>query len=92
MNLKEMEAPDMLDVIHYFLDEDLRYTSGEELKLHEVIRKTLMVDLYGLTYKYGSAEGSSSDSDSDVKPYIPPTEIDPDAFNPFGSVLDSPIG
>lgn len=87
-----MEAPDMLDVIHYFLDEDLRYSSGEELKLHEVIRKTLMVDLYGSTYKYGSAEGSGSDLGPDIKPYIPPTEIDPDSANPFGSILDSPIG
>jgi hypothetical protein len=28
----------------------------------------------------------------DVKPYIPPTEVDPDSYNPFGSVLDAPIG
>ena len=91
LNLAEMEAPDMLDVVHYFLDEDMRYSSPEEMRFHEVVRKTLMVDLYEKKYNYGSAEGANSDLGPDVKPYIPPTEVDPDAFNPFGQVLDAPL-
>ena len=91
LDLAEMEAPAMLDVIHYFLDEDMRYSTPEEIRLHEVVRKTLMVDLYERQYKYGSTEGKESDLGPDVKPYIPPTEVDPDAFNPFGQILDAPL-
>jgi hypothetical protein len=91
LNLAEMEAPDMLDVVHYFLDEDMRYTSPEEIQLHEVVRKTLMVDLYERKYNYGNNKDAESNLSPDVKPYIPPTEVDPDAFNPFGQVLDAPL-
>lgn len=85
----------MLDVIHYFLDQDMRYSSPEELQMHDTVRRALFKDLYQRDYVYGSKASTKSDSDfsdTEVKPYIPPTEIDPDAFNPFGSVLDAPIG
>lgn len=85
----------MLDVIHYFIDSDMRYSSPEELQMHDTVRRTMFKDLYGREYVYGSKTASveqSEYSNTEVKPYIPPTEIDPDAFNPFGSVLDAPIG
>lgn len=31
-----------------------------------------------------------SSSSNQVKPYIPPTQFDPDASDPFGGVLDAP--
>lgn len=94
MNLVEMDAPDMIDVIHYFLEEDLRYSSIEEMKMHEAVRGDIYQRLYGVKYRYVSGTGSNTtDFDGqEVKPYVPPTEFDPDSANPFGSVLDAPIG
>lgn len=87
-----MEASDMLDVVHYFLDEDMRYSSLEELKIHGSVRKTIFQDFYGTEYKYAMSDDSSGSNDSaSIKPYIPPTEINPDSPVPFGSVLDSPL-
>lgn len=86
----------MLDVLHYFMDEDMRYTGTDEYNFHSIIRKVMFTDLYGVPYKYGSkADTGSSTSSEDplaVKPYIPPTDFDSSSANPFGSVLDAPIG
>ena len=88
-----MEASDMLDVVHYFLDEDLRYTTLEELKIHGNVRNTVFGDFYGIKYKYSMSEDSSSavGASDATKPYIPPTEVNPDSPAPFGSVLDAPL-
>jgi hypothetical protein len=87
-----MEASDMLDVVHYFLDEDMRYSTLEELKIHGTVRKTIFGDFYGTPYKYSMSEDSSDANDFEsVKPYIPPTEVNPESHVPFGSVLDSPL-
>jgi hypothetical protein len=91
-----MEASDMLDVLHYFMDEDMRYTGSDEFNFHSVVRKVMFTDLYGIPYKYGSKTDSSSSTEIEdplaVKPYIPPTEFNGNSANPFGSVLDAPIG
>ena len=88
-----MEASDMLDVVHYFLDEDMRYSSVEELKIHDSVRKNIFKTFYDTEYRYGIPGDTPDSVDSDaIKPYIPPTEVNPDAPNPFGAVLDAPIG
>ena len=82
----------MLDVVHYFLDEDMRYSTIEELKIHGNVRKSVFEDFYGVEYKYAISTDSSSSASSDAtKPYIPPTEVNPDSPAPFGSVLDAPL-
>ena len=87
-----MDVSDMLDVIHYFLDEDMRYTSAEELHMHSKFRKNISKQLYGIPYRYGLPDDSGSyENSSGVKSYIPPTEMDPDAADPFGDLLDSPL-
>lgn len=87
-----MEASDMLDVVHYFLDEDLRYTTMEELKIHGHVRKTIFKNFYDMDYAYSMAdESGDSDFPETTKPYIPPTEVNPDSYTPFGSVLDAPL-
>lgn len=83
----------MLDVIHYFLDEDMRYSSLDELKIHDSVRKNIAKTLYGVEYRYGiPGETSDIEDPNYVKPYIPPTEVNPESHAPFGSVLDAPIG
>lgn len=91
----------MLDVIHYFYEEDMNYASVEQLQMSDARRVHVFEDLYGMTYKYRSSSDSAGGAginqfsgvgSADTKPYIPPTEFDPDSYNPFGSVLDAPIG
>lgn len=90
----------MLDVIHYFYEEDLNYASLEQLQMTDARRTHIFENLYGQTYAYKSGVGSDNGSMSQfdpngsagTKPYIPPTDFDPDSFNPFGSALDAPIG
>lgn len=89
----------MLDVVHYLFEEDSRYRSQEEAESVSAVRTQIYEVLYGTTYRYkmgksqGNNTGIGSDalSSSDVKPYIPPTEFDPDSHNPFGSVLEAPV-
>jgi len=90
----------MLDVIHFFFEEDSRYGSAEEVESVSALRLSLYRNLYGKSYSYGprnktgnNTAGDSYLADSSVtKPYIPPTEFNPESFNPYGSVLDAPIG
>lgn len=89
----------MLDVVHYLFEEDSRYRSQEEAESVSAVRTQVYEVLYGLPYRYkmgraqASTSGISSDalSDTAVKPYIPPTEFDPDSSNPFGSTLEAPV-
>jgi len=98
----------MVDVLHYFFEEDSRYQSGEEAEAVSNLRSSVYRTMYGTTYKYAYNKGSSSagrryvsDNDptsfddfpsNEVKPYIPPTEFDPESSMPFGAALDAPLG
>lgn len=98
-----MDVSDMLDVIHYFYEEDMNYATVEQAQMAEARRIFIFEEMYQTKYDYKTSNSRSSQSsedgltpfdplNKDVKPYIPPTEVDPDSYNPFGSVLDSPLG
>lgn len=87
----------MVDVIHYFFEEDSRYQSGEEAEGVDKTRTALYSDLYGMRYKYGRKSTSSTpqfteeelapDRDEGLKPFNPQKEptkafIPPTQFNP----------
>jgi hypothetical protein len=59
INLLEMEASDMLDVVHYFFEEDMNYSTAEQAKAHEKIRISVYKNLYNETYKYASSSSKS---------------------------------
>lgn len=96
----------MLDVVHFMFEEDLRFSSSEEVKAQNKMR-TQLYNLYEKTYRYGGGGSSTTyggrayvpeDIDSvDVtpvnvkKPYVAPTQFNPESTNPFGSVLDAPL-
>ncbi len=98
----------MVDVLHYFFEEDSRYQSGEEAEAVSRLRSSVYSTMYGTTYKYAYSGSSTSAGrqyiadgsptsfndfpSNEVKPYIPPTEFDPDSSMPFGSALDAPLG
>lgn len=106
----------MLDVVHYFFEEDiLRFGTSEHAEAASRVRTSIYRNMYDTEYKYefvssekSAQSGGRSYIGDDIddplndltpmdtkpkklKPYIPPTDFDPDSYNPFGSVLDSPI-
>ena len=112
LKLAEMEAVDLLDVLHYFFEEDsARLTTAEQSDAISDLR-TSLYQSYNTSYKYAVKKRSSgqtyggrayvSDDGSDLtpldpmnqetKPFVPATDFNPDSSNPFGSVLDAPLG
>lgn len=85
----------MVDVIHYYFDEDMRYGSLEAAQLHSTVREQIFGAMYGYDYKYSLGKNRVTRSDGEeqlaVKPYIPATEFNPDSADPFGGILDAPI-
>lgn len=120
VDLAELGMSDMLDVIHYMFEEDMRISSAEVSEAISKSRSILYRDFYNREYNYtvGSSNvfpgenidpplGYDTDYDDirpvdpvrdsstirrDVKPFIPATNFDPDAVNPFGTTLDGPLG
>lgn len=96
LKLAELDLPDMLDVIHYFYEEDFNYSTVEQAQMSDARRIHVFESLYKTKYQYAAPKSDSSSSDdldgTEVKPYVPPTEFNPDSINPFGEVLDAPIG
>ena len=60
LNLKEMEASDMLDVLHFFFEEDMNYFSGEQAEGRSRSREILYQDFYGYKYPYGGVSTNSA--------------------------------
>lgn len=108
VKLAEMDAADMLDVIHYIYEEDMNYVSHEQAQMVENRRVAIWNTLYGYPYKYTVYKRSNEFGDVEdgiqdftpfdptqrntVKPYFPPTEFSGDDDDPFGGVLDAPTG
>jgi len=99
IHLAEMEASDMLDVLHYYFEEDTTYITQEHALYTDTRRKSLYRLFYETEYKYGSvSEGSTKSYTTDSgeeftsKSYVPPTEFNPESGKPFGEILDAPLG
>jgi hypothetical protein len=54
MRLANIEASDMLDVIHYLFEQDVLFVSGEQVAYKDTFRKNLYENLYNSTYKYAN--------------------------------------
>ena len=110
LQLASMEASDMLDVIHYLFEEDMRFSSGEQAEAVGKSREILYKQLYDVEYIFSAAskssrsDGRQSFDDFDnlepfdpkkkvTKPYIPPTQFDPDSGLPMtgNGLLESPL-
>lgn len=82
-----MEASDMLDVIHYFFEEDMHVSAEGEAEAKSEVRSIIYSSLYGSTYKYAiktkgrsyAADGSNYPSDGlmgeDLTPFDPEQTI-----------------
>ena len=58
IRLEELDASDMLDVIHFFFEDDNRFSTAEEAKAVDQLRSGLYKDLYNRNYKYATKSGS----------------------------------
>ena len=87
-----MELSDMLDVVHYFYEEDLNYASVEQAQMTDARRITLFKQLYGVEYKYASEDiknktaGQSSNFDFDDLAPFDPTNAETKPFVPATEV------
>ncbi len=82
-----MPATDMLDVIHYFFEDDLNYSTPEQAEARDKMRSSLYGQLYQTTYKYATGAGSKTSraKDFSVDDEIQPVELKErkiDSFNP----------
>jgi hypothetical protein len=59
-----MEASSMLDVLHYFFEEDFTYVSDENMTFNEVFRTNVYKEFYKKEYQYVRDRESSSGLDS----------------------------
>lgn len=105
----------MLDIIHFFFEEDLMADSKEEIENKTRVRSIVYRDFYQKAYKYGNTGsdksynystasdgylGEEEEADDIIddpikqstKPYSPPTEFNPNSSNPFGKVVEPPLG
>lgn len=102
----------MLDILHYFFEEDLRFTSGEEYEASNSVRSYIYESMYMRPYKYKGESTRSKTSggrsyvgnnaswddlpdefspSKETKPFIPPTQVNTDAYLPFGEALEAPL-
>lgn len=83
IKLTELEASDMVDVLHYLFEEDMNYTSGEQAEAKSKMRTSIYRTMYETTYKYGYESPESKnqrifdeamaepDPVEDLKPFDP---------------------
>jgi hypothetical protein len=87
LSLEEMDASDMLDVLHFFFEEDHHYVSEESAKSRSSLREALYKDLYNRTYKYAytSAKKQPGMGDFDADDYgtFSVEQADALSVNPF---------
>lgn len=90
----EMEASDMLDVLHYFFEEDInRISTAEQSESVDGMRKGLYL-LYGKQYKYGTKDSSNAPAGrvyvGDTEEFSMDAPLDPSAqeTKPFVPATD----
>ena len=65
LRLASMPAPDMLDVFHFFFEDDFAPTSYEQAQVRSKIRDTIYGDMYKEgSYKYSIGDSTSGSSHS----------------------------
>lgn len=60
IKLAELNAADMLDVLHVFFEEDLMVGSKEEAEAKTKGRQVIYKSIYNRTYKYGVTDSGQS--------------------------------
>lgn len=56
-----LDAADLIDVLHYYFEEDANLASGEQMEARDKMRSTIYGELYLRSYKYGSSSSTTTD-------------------------------
>jgi hypothetical protein len=86
LKLTQMNASDMLDVLHYYFEEDMKYATPQQAEIHNNLREIVYEKFYGVKYAYSNSEttGGVNDSsgllDDELNASTPVEELKP--FNP----------
>lgn len=117
VRLEELDAPDLMDVVHFYFEEDNTYVSAEHAKSVSGSRTQIYKLLYNKEYKYAMPDDTTQPgrrqaqnvgidepfSDDDIpepfsfkkkeppKPYVAPTQVNPDSPLPFGDIVGEPM-
>lgn len=62
VDLKELDASDLLDVLHFYFEEDTVFSSEEQLSSRSKIREAVYGNMYGTEYKYKYVPQKTSSS------------------------------
>lgn len=96
----------MLDVLHYYMEEDFKVPSSEVADARDKARAIIYKSLYNQEYKFGTTSKTQTSPtamgfEEDIVPvdpttgptksYFPPTDFNEQAVKPFGDVLDAPF-
>lgn len=65
LRLSSMEASDMLDVAHYYLESDFKASTPEEAEAHSRMREVIYDSMYSKKYKFAMTRKKSFDFDTD---------------------------
>ena len=80
LQLASMEFSDMLDVLHYFLEDDMNYSTAEQAEARDKTRSSIYSDLYNSEYKYASKKEGSNYASGAVdfdEPQVKEPELKP---------------
>jgi hypothetical protein len=101
LKLAEMDAADMVDVLHYYFEDDLNLVSQEQVAAKSESRSVIYRTLYGTTYKYrvdtsagSTATASGSQSFDDLVPFDPSNNVTKPYVPPtdFDAEMSKPFG
>lgn len=87
LRLKEMDSRDLVDILHFFFEEDNTYTSEEAAKSQSSMRTALYQEMYGVTYKYKYEEPKKKGAHAYTHSYEPDEDFaylsDAESVKPF---------
>lgn len=82
LKLAEMDSVEMIDVLHYYFEEDLNNVSHEQIEAKSQSRSVIYRTLYGTKYKYGTSESNKNYqtsangfSEGDLKEFDPLNDV-----------------
>jgi hypothetical protein len=82
LQLASMDSSDMLDVLHYFFEEDISYASNEQAEARDKSRTEIYESMYLRSYKYSSSNRGDY-SASSMRDFDEPEQVDEiQPFNP----------
>ena len=97
----------MVDVLHYYFEEDMRFSTAEQADAQNRVRETVYRDFYNMRYPYANQSTVKNfdieEEEEEVtpfdpmqkqvptKPFIAPTQVNAAFDKPFGSLIDAPL-